>query len=491
MIAGEAVVDNLTGFLPINWIILYFIYGQVFFVTGLVTALQSRRRSELELARSLHWLAAFGIIHGFNEWGYIFIPLQALYLPPILVTASHILHLLVLGISYYCLLQFGIRLSRPTPSRWAQAMPAVLFTLWGGVLLLLGALDVFSFEELLSLGDILSRYGMAFPGSTLACLGFLRQVRQVRAMAMPRIARFLQAAAYTFAGYAIAGGLMVPAGPFPPASWFNYDTILATIGTPAPVFRSICGLIMAYTITRSLEIFETEAERRIEAIERQRLLAEDRERIGRELHDGIIQSIFAAGLRLESILPLIEQRPQESRETIQAVMSSLNEVIQNIRNYVFDLQRPDGYRELEAVLSELVREVQLDTYLEAEYQVSGQRCCQLAPHRTEQLVQIAREALSNVVRHARARRVSVRLEYGGEDIRLKISDDGIGLPAPIQQQSGSDGHGLANMRKRAELLQGRMDLKSAPGRGTTVEVVIPCNPGEEVLDAAPARLGGG
>jgi len=471
-------MSEMSSFFQINWVILYFVYGQVFFVTGLVTALQSRRRSELELARSLHWLAAFGIIHGFNEWGYIFIPLQALYLPAPLVAASHILHLLVLASSYYCLLQFGIRLNRPAPSQWARSAPGLVFALWGGVLLLVAARGRFSFEELLNLGDIFSRYGMALPGSTLAAWGFLSQARQVRAT-MSRIARYLRGAAYTFAGYAIAGGLMVPVGPFPPASWLNYSTILAAIGTPVPVFRSICGLVMAYTITRSLEIFEAEVERRIEAIEQQRLLAEDRERIGRELHDGIIQSIFAAGLRLESALPLIEQQPWEAREIIHTTMTSLNEIIHNIRNYVFDLQRSNGHRELELVLSELVRELQLDTYLEVEYRVGGARCCRLHPERAEQLVQIAREALTNVVRHAQARRVSVYLEYGGDQIRLTVSDDGIGLSTRPLLGSEGNGQGLTNMRKRAEILHGKLHLKSAPGQGTTVEAIIPCHPDTE------------
>ncbi len=66
--------------LEVNWIILYSVYGQVFFIMGLVTALLWRRHSRLPLARPLPWLAAFGIAHGLNEWGYIFIPLQALYL---------------------------------------------------------------------------------------------------------------------------------------------------------------------------------------------------------------------------------------------------------------------------------------------------------------------------------------------------------------------------------------------------------------------------
>jgi signal transduction histidine kinase len=473
-------VDSLARFFEINWVAVYFVYGQVFFVTGLVTALQGRRRSQLELARSLRWLAAFGIIHAFNEWGYIFTPLQAFFLSNTLVTTSQIVHLAVLGTSLFCLLQFGILLSRPKRPRWVRAIAGVVFILWAGITALLANLDLYSWEELLRVGDILSRYSMALPGSILACLGFLRQARQVQSAGLPRIARFLRGAAYTFAGYAVAGGLVVPLGPFPPASWINYDALVAAIGIPIPVFRSILGLAMAYTVTRSLEVFQAETDQRIEAIERQRLLAEDRERIGRELHDGIIQSIFAAGLRLESSLPLVEEQPGEAQRAIRAAMASLNGTIGNIRDYIFDLQRSDGHRELEAVLGELVRELQLDTYLEVEYKVRGERCCRLPAARAEQIVQIAREALSNAVRHAEAQRVSVRLAYEGHRILLAVADDGVGLTSSPGPSGSGNGHGLANIRKRVEVLQGELNLESVPGGGTEIKVVIPCNADGEV-----------
>ena len=467
-------MNNVTDFFQLNWIILYFVYGQVFFITGLVAALQSRRHSDLELARSLHWLAAFGIIHGFNEWGYIFIPLQALYLPELLVTASYILHLLVLGTSFFCLFQFGMQLSRPTLSRWARAIPSMVFILWVGTFHLLGVLRVFPFEEVLSLSDIFSRYGMALPGSILAFLGFLRQARQVETMAMPRIARFLRGAAYSFAGYAIAGGLMVPAGPFPPTSWLNYSTIIANIGIPVPVFRSICGLVMAYTITRSLEIFEAEIERRIEAVERQRLLAEDRERIGRDLHDGIIQSIYATGLALEDTFHLVKEDPPRARERIQSVMASLDRIIADIRNYIFDLHTAERSLELENELRSLVRDIQVDTLLEAEFRVEGRRCCTPSADVAVQLTQIAREALSNVVQHAQARHVVLSLHYMGTHLQLAVSDDGVGLKEFPQNMNGRNGQGTANLRERARLMGGRCEFVCPPQGGLTVIATVPC-----------------
>ena len=297
---------------------------------------------------------------------------------------------------------------------------------------------------------------------------------------MPAIARYLRGAAHIFAGYAVAGGLVVPRGPFSPATWLNYDALIAAIGIPIPVFRSILGLAMAYLVTRSLEIFQAETDQRFEASERQRLLAEDRERIGRDLHDGIIQSIYAAGLRLESALPLVDKRPGDARETIRAAMGSLSETIENIRSYIFDLRRSDGHRELEAVLGELVREVQLDTYLEAEYSVRGERCCRLAPNRSEQIVQIAREALRSVVRHSNAKRVTVLLSYEANRIRLAIADDGVGLQAQQGLDWTDSGRGLANIRSRVEVLAGELTLESVPAGGTNVDVIIPCNSDGEV-----------
>ena len=123
---------SLTEVLEVNWIILYFVYGQVFFLTGLVTGLQWRRRSHLALARPLPWLAAFGIAHGFNEWGYIFIPLQALYLDDAVVRMMIVAHLLLLAVSFFFLFQFGVELVllRVPKIRWIRAVPGLMLVLW-------------------------------------------------------------------------------------------------------------------------------------------------------------------------------------------------------------------------------------------------------------------------------------------------------------------------------------------------------------------------
>ncbi|MGC9333102.1 MAG: hypothetical protein ACP5JJ_03070, partial [Anaerolineae bacterium] len=253
---------SFTGILEVNWIILYFVYGQVFFVTGLVTVLQWRRRSDLELARPLPWLAAFGLAHGFNEWGYIFIPLQALYLEDAVVQLLVIAHLLLLAISFFFLFQFGIELILPLVGRqrWIRALPTVVLLLWAGGVAIRGIMAQESLNILFAIGDGWSRYLLAFPGAVLASVGLLRQADQVQGISLSRISICLKGAALAFAVYAVVGGLIVPTAPTFPANMVNYALLDEAIHIPAPVFRSLCGLAMAFCVMRSLEVFQVETE---------------------------------------------------------------------------------------------------------------------------------------------------------------------------------------------------------------------------------------
>ncbi len=462
--------------LEINWIILYFIYGQVFFITGLVTGLQWRRQSTLELARPLPWLAAFGIAHGLNEWGYIFIPLQAQYLPDSTVRLMIIAHLLLLAVSFFFLFQFGVELlllAFPQRHR-LRSVPATVLILWGAAVLLRGVQSQDQLNVLFAIGDGWSRYFLCLPGSILAHLGLLRQAHRVREMGLPRIARCLVGAAIAFAVYAVAGGLIVPAAPLFPANLLNYALLDRTIHVPAPVFRSICGLAMSICVVRFLEVFELERDRRLEEMEHIQLLAADRERIGRELHDGIIQNIYAAGLNLEEVLNRLADSPDHARAQIQIVMGTLDQTIQDIRNYIFNLQDNEEARDLETRLQEMVHDLRLDTLLEVDLQILGPRCCCPPQQLTAQLTQITREALSNIVQHAQASQVQVTLAYEGHQIRLVVADNGLGLEPAALETTALNGHGIPNMQARARLLGGTLAIRSSPGQGTEVAVTVPC-----------------
>jgi signal transduction histidine kinase len=473
-------VSTLTEILEVNWIILYFVYGLVFFATGLVTALLWRRQSNLELARPLPWLAAFGITHGLNEWGYIFVPLQALYLDDTVVRLMIISHLLLLAASFFFLFQFGVELLLPFLSghRWLRVLPGAMLLLWGVAVFSRGAIAQESLSQLVAVADGWSRYLLAFPGALLASIGLFHQARYMRLMELRRIATYLTGAAVAFLVYALVGGLIVPAAPVFPAKYLNYDLLANTIQIPAPVFRALCGLAMAFFLTRSLEVFQVETDRRIAQMEREKILAADRERIGRELHDGIVQNIYAAGLGLQEAHHLAVEDPVGAQKQIRAVMDALDGTIHDIRRYIFDLQVAEENRELETVLESLVRELRVETLLDVRLEVMGKRCCWLDPEQVSNITQIAREALSNVVQHAGATRVTVTLSYLGYATQLAVVDNGTGM-VPNSTNSNHVGQGIANMRNRALRLGGDLSLDSEPGQGLRLELTVPCEKSED------------
>ncbi|RPI51502.1 MAG: sensor histidine kinase [Chloroflexi bacterium] len=475
---------TLTDVLEVNWIILYFVYGQVFFITGLVTGLQWRRGSDLELARPLPWLAAFGIAHGLNEWGYIFIPLQAVYLQDAVVRLMLIAHILLLAASFFFLLQFGVELVLPqaTRFRWLRALPAAVLLLWGLAVVIRGSSAQDPIATLFAIGDGWSRYFLAFPGALLAAVGLWHQARKARRRNLGRIARHLTGAAAAFAVYALVGGLMVPVSPIFPANVFNYDLLDRVLHLPAAVLRSVCGLGMAFYVVRSLEIFQVETERRLAEMEQAQILMADRERIGRDLHDGIIQNIYAAGLSLEETYHLVRESPERGQQQIRGVMAVLNRTIDDIRRYIFDLRTAEQTRELEKLLESLVQDLRVDTMLEVDLEVVGQRCCVLDGGRVEQITQIAREALSNVVQHSGATRVTLRLTYAGDITRLIVTDNGRGLDPSLPAASGRNGQGIANMQARAEIMGGDLQVVSGPGAGVCLTLSVPCGSSRDEME---------
>lgn len=196
-------------------------------------------------------------------------------------------------------------------------------------------------------------------------------------------------------------------------------------------------------------------------------LMEERERIARELHDGIIQSLFAVGMRLQGTALLAGSPTTAAR--IDGAVDELDRVIRDLRNYIFGL-RPGilADRQLDQALQELGDDLQKRSGARVEVKVDAELAASLSS-RSHQIVQLTREALSNVARHAQAGRSSVRLAREGKVAVLMIEDDGVGFDAG----SGSGGNGLRNMRERTEAMGGAMLIKSEAGKGTSLQMTFP------------------
>ena len=484
-----------------NRIIVLSVYGQVFFVMGLAVALQSRERSELPLARPLRWLAGFGILHGLMEWGYLFVPIQAGFLPQPIIEGLLVLQLLLKPISFAFLFQFGVELilsarGHHPGSTWLRAVPALAVALWVVATVAISGTVEPGFSAApgpwlrtaeigpaladigapLAVGDVVARAMLALPASLLVAIGLRRTARLLGPMAGPRVASALNVAAVAFVVYAVLAGLVPLPAPFPPASVLNGQTVLEMLGVPIEVFRSLTGLAIALAVIRSLELFEQETDRALAEARRRELLLRERERIGRDLHDGIIQSNYAAGLHLEQASAEIGSEQSGTRDRIGTVMGELNRITGDIRSTIFDLRSGElEARDAEAIVLAVADELQAHTLVKLELSSEGLYRPRLQPEQAEELRHIVIEAFSNVLRHAQATAVTVRMSCTQRRFTLLIRDDGAGFDPDESTDRGRRGRpqGLDNIRRRAELLGADLTVESGRGRGTALSLTMP------------------
>lgn len=202
------------------------------------------------------------------------------------------------------------------------------------------------------------------------------------------------------------------------------------------------------------------------------VIVEERNRIGMDLHDGIIQSIYAVGLTLESTrLSLSEGAQEEADQLLGAAIEALNDTIRDIRNFILDLRPHRFSGNLKDGLIRLVREFQANTMVEVAFNAELDDLTDLRTPLARAIFLTTQEGLANVARHARADHVTINVRHSDEWVQLTVRDDGRGFDP--SDRSSTVGHGLSNMRARAEELGGSFQLESTPGEGTTLSLSFP------------------
>jgi signal transduction histidine kinase len=201
-------------------------------------------------------------------------------------------------------------------------------------------------------------------------------------------------------------------------------------------------------------------------------VADERDRIGRDLHDGIIQSLYAVSLSLEDVPELMTEAPAEAQRRVDQSIESLHLAIRDIRNFIYGL-RPEAVDggEVVAGIAALAQEVREGGLIDVVATLDPDADPGLSPDEGVELLSLVREALSNAARHAKAHRIDVLLGTSGEGSVLEIADDGVGFDPTRAARQGH--HGLPNMRVRADAIGARLDIASSPGAGTRVHLDLP------------------
>jgi signal transduction histidine kinase len=226
-----------------------------------------------------------------------------------------------------------------------------------------------------------------------------------------------------------------------------------------------------------LEMFATQAAIAIENAKLYRqsqdlVLLRERERFGMDLHDGIIQSIYAVGLMLEDIQRKVVIEPKKSGGRISSAINGLNDVIRDLRNYILDLrpQRFQGKNLIEG-LEELAKELRANTLITVNLETGSVNPKSFSLEQTVEILHIAQEALTNIRRHARATQVEVRLVIEENQTKVWVNDNGRTISKMDIEQS--EGNGVRNMRERANALEGELRIEPRPRGGTSVLLIVP------------------
>lgn len=224
------------------------------------------------------------------------------------------------------------------------------------------------------------------------------------------------------------------------------------------------ALVQTFADQASLALEYSRAQRDLQRL----AVMDDRERIAKELHDGAIQALFAVGMGLQATTTALPDA--KTRDRLSRAVEEIDRVIEDLRNYIFGL-RPAILTErvLDQALHELADDVETKTGLAMVVDVDPRVAAEVEAHATD-VVQLAREALSNVSRHANARTCRLSLRRAGDAAVLEVDDDGVGFD-PSRVRSG--GQGLRNIKDRAARLGGTMEIESSRAVGTTLRVAIP------------------
>ena len=208
-----------------------------------------------------------------------------------------------------------------------------------------------------------------------------------------------------------------------------------------------------------------ESERRLQQ------LLDDRERISRDLHDNIIQTLYAIGLGLEESQRLLEEDSKTASSNLSNAIKDLNAVIRDVRSYITwsEPKIPSG-RQLKAAIERLARTMEGTHLLHFRLKVDQEAADRLTPEEASHVLYIAREAMSNSLRHSKARDGIVSLQVSDENICLTVADAGEGFDTT---NTARYGQGLRNMAVRAQKLDARLQIISEPGMGVRIMLDIP------------------
>jgi signal transduction histidine kinase len=263
--------------------------------------------------------------------------------------------------------------------------------------------------------------------------------------------------------------------------WWTLSRLLWMLGMMSLVL--LAGFAWVFALDRKVRQQTTIIQQKLQ----REAVLEERTRIAREFHDTLEQELAAITIQLETVAAQFDQAPRVARQMLELARNMTRRSLFEARRSVWDLRSHLlENSDLATALTEVAKLMAHSSRVQIAVQTSGLPR-KLPPQMENNLLRVAQEALANALKHARATRITVHLDYQPAKVSLRVNDDGIGFDAANSSLSYSGHFGLLDMSERAEKMGGRYAMISAPGQGTEIRVEVPAK-GEPASSADAAAL---
>ncbi|MGE4271495.1 MAG: sensor histidine kinase [Desulfitobacterium sp.] len=455
---------------------LYLMYGMVFILMGVFSyGKKEKEVSHIPLVRSLKYLGVFGITHGLSEW------LAMVMIIDIYHDQYNYLYLanqLLKAISFAFLMYFGISLL-PKKTRFKSILslvPITLFSIW--LIYIIFVISKYEIAYLIThpkINVFLLRYCMALTGSVFSAVALYMNAKLLGEINSPEIEKRYKRLAGIFLIYGLIDGLLLKEMDFFPANLIN-SSFLAEFSFSIKVINIAVGIGVIYLLSKVIQTFGWEQKERLRQLQQQKVIDEERSKLGLEIHDGIIQNIYAASLKLQYVL---DNTPLETKtnKLLHEIKLDLGDTIKKTREFISKttletVPLEDLKDQIERLVKVFNENQTIEFILKARAELSTSR--RLSARKSSQVYYIVQEAINNAVKHSRAKRGSVLLDFKLEYLHIKVIDNGIGIS--LGDMNNKDKYGIQSMKERAQQIDGLLNINKLR-QGTEVELIVPYEQG--------------
>ncbi|MTI96168.1 MAG: hypothetical protein FH749_11905 [Firmicutes bacterium] len=444
-------------------LLLYFCYGLAYFTLGISLILQNRRvvLSQLPLARPLIWLGMFGLLHGLSEWFVLAWLLQLVpeWNPHLLLGKQ-----MLTVISYICLFYFGSRLLENLGVRKFSSLWVIPLSIAGIWMIVVAAKIYFHGlgSQVLFSVHFIYNYFLGFPGAVFAGWGLFRLTKYLGRLGLTRFWQ-LKVAGMLFWGYGFFSSLLIREQSWFPANVINNQVFQSITGFPVEVVRMVIAVVITVMFLQVIQVFEWENVARITALRSRQAVLEERQRLGQDIHDHLVQDIFALSLHMD----LIATNPDKIN--VRELQSHISRLLAQARGYLQqEIKQSEQCSLIDRVHNYIMQlsaltNVRLRIEISSGLDLSGLQC-----DATDQCYYIIQEAVTNALKHSEASEIVIRFEDMLEGIEIHVSDNGHGFSLNKRKR----GIGIRIMRQRAMEVGGHFSIETDEN-GTRVGLKLP------------------